>query len=132
MQVPNMRTVMTASKQIVYLVDDDPRSLEVAESILAGEDLDIRTFANARVALDVFLATQHKPRLLVADYSMNEMNGFELIQRCRAAAPDLRVVMVSGTLEDDAAGKFPFKIDAFVAKPFRPEQLIHTVRQFVD
>jgi CheY-like chemotaxis protein len=59
--------------------------------------------------------------LLLTDIRMPGMDGFELAQRARAMHPGLPVLFMSGYC---AEYRFNPAHDDFIAKPFRPRQLL--------
>ena len=125
-------TLPAAEGRHIFLVDDDPRTLGVLEAVLSEAGFPVRSFQSGREALDAFGRYRDHPRLLITDYGMEEMNGFELIQRCRALSPQLKVIVLSGTLDDEAAHQFPFRFELFLAKPIRAAELVGAVHQFLS
>src|SRR5690349_24388340 len=84
-------------KPLIFLVDDQPMLLDLAEISLQGGDYSLKKFLDPEEALDSFLKARVKPDLLITDYALGKMNGLELIERCKAAKPDLKTILVSGT-----------------------------------
>lgn len=111
----------------IFIVDDDTRSMEAADAILRGAGYSTATFHDGESAFEAFSKLRKKPALLMTDYSMGEMNGVELMDRCRRICPNLKVVMVSGTLDHESWEKFPFKVDAFIEKPYSPAKVSATI-----
>jgi len=74
-------------------------------------------------------------RLVVTDYQMPKMNGFELIQKIRDVkdAKKLAVVGMSSSNEDSLAVDFiRFGADDFVLKPIRPELFATRISMCLD
>ncbi|MEO5804378.1 MAG: response regulator, partial [Verrucomicrobiota bacterium] len=65
---------------------------------------------------------------LLTDFDMGSMNGLELTEHCRRTMPELKVVLVSGTVEASTALNHPVKINEFLSKPYRPRDLAALVR----
>src|SRR5688500_14815382 len=61
----------------VLLVDDEQDSLEVAEMLLQMAGAAVLTATNGREALEILKTT--KPRFILSDISMPEMNGWQMI-----------------------------------------------------
>jgi two-component system, cell cycle sensor histidine kinase and response regulator CckA len=118
--------------RVIYVVEDDPRMLELAALTLAGGPWQIKTFDDPEPALQSFTQETPKPALLLTDYSMRSMDGIELGKRCKQMHPRLRVVMMSGTAESDIADSATFELDAFVPKPFHPKALRDLVSSVVQ
>src|SRR6202000_2057380 len=86
------------SGALIYVVDDEPMLLELAEVILQPEGYDIQTFRDPEKALQTFTAGKLRPALLVTDYAMHTMNGMELIEGFRKLEPAQKILLVSGTV----------------------------------
>ena len=73
------------------------------------------------------LARNAAPDLVVCDVVLPGESGFEVVKALRAMHPDLRVLYASGfTAEIDRVGA-----DAFLAKPYQPDQLGALVRELL-
>ena len=66
----------------VLALDDDPDSLEVLRTILAGAGARVTVARTPQEALDLLRA--RRPHVLISDIGMPGMDGFELIGRVRA------------------------------------------------
>ncbi len=69
------RTILKGWK--ILVVDDEPDSLEVAQTLLAFYGAEVKTAANGQEALDLLL-TFH-PRFILSDISMPVMDGWQLV-----------------------------------------------------
>jgi DNA-binding NtrC family response regulator len=69
--------------------------------------------------------------LLLSDVVMAEMTGAELASTLQTANPDLRVLLVSGTADDSVVEELSPGSSAFLAKPFRPSQLIDKLHELL-
>lgn len=115
----------------VYLVDDEPTLLELAEAALQPLGFALRKFSSPKEALASFRKARSKPALLVTDYALGPMNGLELIERCRRLHPGLKVIMVSGHAVAEIALAAPAAVDRFLAKPYAPETLAGLARELL-
>ncbi len=112
---------------LIYVADDEVMLLELAESVLRSQGYAVRTFQVPEDALSAFLTAKPKPDLLLTDYAMGTMNGLELIEKCVAAEPNLKTIMVSGTVSKDIMNGAAVKADDFLSKPYRVDDLIRSV-----
>jgi CheY-like chemotaxis protein len=115
----------------VFVVDDEPVLLELAEKILAGLECDIRTFTNPQEALRTYAAADPRPDLIITDFAMHEMNGMDLIRDCRKLNPSQKILMVSGTVDESIFSGSSVKPDKFLAKPYLPAELSALVRELL-
>lgn len=118
----------TTKELIIYLVDDEALLLDMAEFALLPDGYKLRRFQDPKEALAAFTTAEKKPALLLTDYAMDSMNGVELSEKCKARHPDLKILLVSGTVGAEVATQFPGTVDHFMPKPYSPAELAHTVR----
>ena len=114
------------------VVDDDPAVLALTAALLrsfgGGE---VVAYGNPRQALDVFLTASESFDLLVTDFEMPGLDGFELATRVRARSPGLPVLVLSGSgLE--ATDVLGAGLDGFVAKPFSHGELLKAVQGLLN
>ena len=73
---------------LIYIVDDEPLLLDLAEASLAPGGFTVKKFTDPDEALKSFAKAKPKPDVLVTDYAMGKMNGVELLENCRKHRPD--------------------------------------------
>lgn len=113
---------------LIYVVDDEAMIVTMVSAILEDEGYRLKLFRDPEAAFTSFKAAAPRPDLLVTDFAMGALNGLELIRRCRAIAPELRTVLISGSIDElDAEGAL-VKPDKFLAKPFQSRALAEAVR----
>jgi twitching motility two-component system response regulator PilH len=77
---------------------------------------------------------ESKPDLVVLDVVMPRMNGYELCRRIKEdpVTQKLPVVMCSSKGEEfDRYWGIRQGADAYIAKPFQPQELVGTIRQLL-
>ena len=119
------------AKLLIYAVDDEPVLLELAMAVLEPLGYRVRTFRDPESALDAFAAEPQPPALVITDYAMHTMNGMELIDACRKLQPRQKILMVSGTIDEQIYSHLAVKPDRFLAKPYQAKQLIEAVKALV-
>lgn len=77
------------------------------------------------------LIESEAPDVVVADMKMPIMNGVELVGRLRAkpTTASIPIVLVSGLVPDPEVSSL---VDAVVAKPFEPAELLAAIRGSLD
>ena len=109
----------------VLVVEDEPAVRAVAVRALALAGYDVVAAGTGEEA--IALARNAAPDLVVCDVVLPGESGFEVVKALRAMHPDLRVLYASGfTAEIDRVGA-----DAFLAKPYQPDQLGALVRELL-
>lgn len=124
-------TPLAATSVRVFAVDDEVLVTDLIEAILGAEGYVVQTFQDPARALQALAEARPKPDLLITDFVMGEMNGIELIEKCRQHAPALPTLLLSGTVTEDFIKRFATQPDRFLAKPFRAEQLLRVVRDLL-
>jgi CheY-like chemotaxis protein len=115
----------------IFIVDDEPILLELAQNILSDLPCAIQTFTNPQTALQTFAAAEKPPELIITDFAMHEMDGLELISECRRRNPNQKILMVSGTVDESIFADTDVKPDRFLAKPYQPAALLKLVRELL-
>ncbi len=106
--------------------------LELASLILEPLGFRVRTFRDPHAALEAFTQDQAKPWLLITDFSMQPITGSQLMDHCRDLKPDLKVLMVTGTIEEDIILNSPRKPDGFLPKPYQARELTALVQRLAE
>jgi CheY-like chemotaxis protein len=115
-------------KSRVLVVDDDPDVRQFTAALLTDAGFEVREATGAPAALDL-LAGGEAVDVLLTDIKMPGMTGLELARRARERRPDLRVLFMSGYA---AEYRIDPKRDDFIAKPFRPVELIGCVFEILN
>lgn len=122
-----------SSKKRVMIVDDDPDALALIEKLLTDEGFELIKVSNAtEVGLK---AAQLSPDLILLDFLMPEINGFEVCTALRdseltRSTPIMAVTCL--TKEEDIERIFACGADQYLAKPFKVEQLLEKVHELLD
>ena len=91
--------MQSTSQAIVAVIDDDHRVLASLGNLLASEGYDAELFASAEA---FFLAGPQRFRCVITDLGMRPIDGLEVLQRVRAGAGAVPVIVITGK-----AGKHP-------------------------
>jgi DNA-binding NarL/FixJ family response regulator len=117
----------------LLVVDDEPNLLRAVAAILRGEGFEVSTARNGREAL--INIAQNLPDLIVSDVRMPVMDGFTLARRLRSAPHSAITPIIfltaKGETEDRIEG-FRAGVDAYLTKPFEPDELVAVIRSIFD
>jgi CheY-like chemotaxis protein len=116
----------------VLIVDDNEALRAQLVAALAGQGLTVRTAANGRKALQMMQTC--RPRVMVTDLYMPEMEGLELIRLTRTMWSDLKIIAMSGGSQ--VCGSYlpeaaRFGADATLSKPFMRAELTELVSEMI-
>ena len=120
------------ARPLVLVVDDDEGLRAFLRSSLEIDGYQVREAASAEEGLAAL--DDEPPDLILLDVMMPRMNGWEMLQRVREkhGVASIPVIMFSGKVDDqDAAEAEERGAQAFIGKPFDPEQLLASTRQLL-
>jgi two-component system response regulator MprA len=121
---------MTAPGRIL-VVEDDESLREALLEVLGDEGHEVRVAEHGADALETLDGWE--PEVLVLDLMMPVMDAFEFRehQRRRAAALGARVLVLSAARDLGGAAE-RLDADAYLAKPFRLDEMLTTVERLLD
>lgn len=117
----------------ILVIDDSPTILKVVQLVLTKAGFQVQTAADGEAG--VAAARDSKPELILLDFVMPKMNGYQV---CRALADDegLRdVPVVLMSAKGDQVGERFVKVMGivdYITKPFSPEAITAVVGHTVD
>jgi CheY-like chemotaxis protein len=115
----------------ILLVDDNRDGLVVRRLVLEEAGCQVETAGSPEEALRLFDRATFD--VVVTDYRMPHMNGTELITRIRALKPEVRIILLSGWVEQLGFSEQNTGADAVIAKNSREAvQLVRWVRRLVN
>jgi CheY-like chemotaxis protein len=117
-----------APPPLVFVVDDSTELGEMLEVMLARSGYETRVFSHPLRALEALETVNPKPRLLVSDFRMPDMNGLELTQRCKLIHPTLKVIAASANIAEEDLARYPFRPDRILLKPYSINALLSAVK----
>lgn len=115
----------------ILVVDDEHVIREVLTDFLAMEGFDVRTAEDGVQALAELSRTHFD--LVLSDLKMPNMGGIELLEAIAKNMPDVVTVIMTGfgTVETaiDAMKRGAYD---YIMKPFKMEEVVHTVRRGLE
>jgi two-component system cell cycle sensor histidine kinase/response regulator CckA len=126
-------TAPRPGRETILLVEDEAAVRSLARDVLTRLGYEVLVAADGREALRVADRCHRPIELLVSDVVLPHLRGVEIADRLRARRPGLRVLYISGYTETAIVhdGQLDPGVD-FLAKPFRPADLAHRVREVLD
>ena len=115
---------------LIFVVDDEPMLLDLAEAILKPMGCMVRTFRDPELALKEFPAAN--PALIITDYAMGRMSGMDLVRECRRVKPAQKIMLLSGTVDEQVFADAPMKPNRFVSKPYQIKDFTDCVKTLLS
>jgi len=115
----------------ILVIDDEPVILNSCRKVLEQDGFDVYLVPSADEALKAMKKEVFD--LLLVDVKMPKHDGIYLMQKVKEKWPDVPIIVMSGyptpdTITDGAK----MGADAFIAKPFTPDELLETIRQVIQ
>jgi DNA-binding NarL/FixJ family response regulator len=117
----------------VLLVDDEPGLREAVQAYLEDSGFTVQTAGNASEGWD--LLQQSTPDVLISDIMMPQVDGYQFLQQVRE---DVRfkglpvVFLTARGMTSDRIQGYQAGCDAYLPKPFDPEELVAIVTNLVS
>ncbi|OKK21185.1 transcriptional regulator [Streptomyces sp. CB00455] len=116
----------------VLVVDDNKVIRQLIKVNLELEGFEVVTANDGAECLDV--VHDVRPDAITLDVVMPRLDGFGAAAQLRAdpRTRDVPVAIVSACTHHEVDSGFAAGVDAFVAKPFEPAELVRVVRRLVE
>ncbi|WP_055077560.1 response regulator transcription factor [Pseudanabaena sp. 'Roaring Creek'] len=117
----------------ILVVEDSQMQLELIANLLRNNQFEIAIASNG---VEAIAQTELlHPDLIIMDVIMPKMNGYELCRRLRdnPVTWNINIIICSAkTTKADRYWGLRQGANAYLAKPFAPEDLLDTVRELLE
>lgn len=116
----------------VLLVEDSLTQREMISDLLKGNGLNVIVAGDGVEALEQVRSSS--PDLIVLDIIMPRMNGYEVCRQLKANSQTQNLAVVMCSVKKDEVDRYwgmKQGADAYISKPFHPQELIGTVKQLL-
>jgi two-component system, cell cycle sensor histidine kinase and response regulator CckA len=115
----------------VLVVEDEPAVRGLVRTVLHLHGYSVLEAASAEEALALSASHPGRLPLLLTDVTMPEMSGRELARRLTELRPEMKVLYMSGHIEEVLTDGDASADPSFIQKPFSPMALAHKVRDLL-
>jgi len=118
--------------KMILVTDDEPHIVKMIENRLKKSGYDVRTAHSGEAALGEI--RKEKPDLMILDVIMPPPNGYQL---CRILKEDPNyknipiILLTAKASESDQFWGMESGANAYITKPYDPEDLLGRVREFL-
>lgn len=120
------------SGRLILHVEDNQYNRKIIRDLLSKHSYEIMEAHNGEAALDAL--TRRRPDLILMDVQLPKLSGLEVTRRVRAD-PSLAqipiIAITSFALSGDDRLAIEAGCNAYVAKPFRPRDLLEMIQSFL-
>ena len=122
----------STARPLVLIVDDDAQLREFVRVNLEMDGYAVREAGSAQEGLAAL--GEEPPDLVLLDVMMPAVDGFEMLRRMQEehGLGSVPVIMFSGKVDEESATRAAREgAQAFIGKPFDPQQLIASTKQLL-
>ena len=116
----------------VLLVEDSTSTRQIITDLLQKDGFVVKIARDGLEAIDIL--EKYSPDIVILDIVMPRMNGYELCRTIRAnnKTKNVPIVICSAKGEKfDIYWAMKQGADAYIAKPFRPKELVGTIKNLL-
>jgi DNA-binding response OmpR family regulator len=113
-------------KGTILVVDDEPNIADLVDLYLAREGFRVLKAADGAAGLQAI--RDHRPRLIVLDVGLPDVDGLEVCRRIRATSQVPVIFLTARDGEVDRVLGLELGADDYLTKPFSPAELVARVK----
>src|ERR671936_2677516 len=118
--------VMPDQKGTIVVVDDEPNIADLVDLYLAREGFRVLKTGTGEGGLQA--VRDHRPRLVVLDVGLPDIDGLEVCKRLRATSQIPVIFLTARDSEVDRVVGLELGGDDYLTKPFSPAELVARVK----
>lgn len=117
----------------ILVVDDEPAVSTVAALMLESFGFETEIASDGAIGVEKYRASPARYCGVVMDLTMPKMDGAEAVSKLREIDPAVKVLLMSGFSEQEAAERFADEgLAGFIQKPFEMDLLRTSIRQMLE
>lgn len=121
------------ARSIVY-IEDDPEMIDLVSLIVSKRGFTVIGAEGGRQGLDI--VKSEKPTLILLDLMMPDMDGWDVYQQLKSEeeTKDIPVIIITAKAQsiDRVLGLHIAKVDDYISKPFRPQDLLDSIEHVLQ
>ncbi len=119
-------------RRITY-IEDDPVMIDLVKMILYRHGYEVKGAHGGRAGLELIHADP--PDLILLDLMMPDVDGWDVYQQIKSdpTTAMIPVIIITAKAQpiDKVLGLNVAKVDGYICKPFRPQELLDNVEKMV-
>ena len=119
-------------RERLAFIEDDEDQLALIPRVLEQLGYTVHAFQNPAEAVSVICGQGLALDLVVTDYDMPGMNGFDVAERLQECRPELPVIMVSGRKQAREFAGQTGNVRFFLSKPYNKDMVGRAIRDVLD
>lgn len=119
-------------QKTILVVEDEDIVRKVICEVTEDEGYKVLEAQNGAEALQIILEKGTEISLIITDIVMPKMSGQKLGEYVSTTYPKIKMLYISGYMEDDVLHKIISDEVFFLQKPFTPDKLIEKIRTIIE
>jgi len=135
MKVTDEKNLAAAARhrEHILIVDDENLIVQTLKRILENKGYRVTGCTGCTEALETVRQDPQRFDLVITDFIMPQMNGFEFAQELTRLQPGIPIILYSAILQDLSLKKASgLGIKDFLTKPMRAEEIHQAIRRVLD
>jgi PAS domain S-box-containing protein len=117
----------------IFVVEDEESVRDYVSDILSANGYQVFLASNGNDAMKQYRERHFHFDLLLSDIVMPGLKGEEIASFFQTLCPDIKIVLMSGYTDERITGSATKQHGyEFLAKPFKPEELLRMIRKSLD
>src|SRR3990172_1552300 len=118
--------------ETILFVEDEDLLREVISKILREKGYTVLEAVDGIGAVDVFMKNHKKIDLVLSDFGLPKLGGWEACITMKEIKPEVRVILASGFIEPAVRNEMAIAgITTFVQKPYVPDEVLQNIRELM-
>ncbi|HOD05091.1 MAG TPA: response regulator [Anaerolineaceae bacterium] len=118
-------------RPLIVYIEDDAEMIDLVTLILSRRGFEVKGAHGGRQGLD--LVQKEMPALILLDLMMPDIDGWDVYHQLKAndATRTIPVIVITAKAQaiDRVLGLHIAKVDDYISKPFRPQELLDSVER---
>ena len=120
------------TKLRVLLIEDDATMLSLLRTLLRIEGYEVVPLENDRSAEAILETIRlERPDIILLDVHLRQVNGLDVLQAIRQDESICQIAVIMSSGADFGQRCLEMGANAFLLKPFMPDDLLRKMREFV-
>ncbi|HTL89719.1 MAG TPA: PAS domain S-box protein [Leptolyngbya sp.] len=128
-QAPAATATYRGKGELILVVDDEPTIRETTKASLELYGYRVLTAIDGIDGIAQYAEHQHEIAAVLLDLMMPLFNGFSLIAVLQKMNPQVHLIAMSGLESHQTIARSSDRVQAFLAKPFTTEELLHALQR---
>ena len=124
-------------KSLVWIIDDEESILDAVGTYLTSSGYQVQSFLNATFPQHLLQKEEGHPDAIISDVMMPEISGIDFLREIRSnPSPMIHnlpfILLTAKGMTEDRIRGYDAGTDAYLMKPFDPEELVAMLDQMIQ